>query len=248
YELECAMHLVAHPSGDETNTSSLLLNETRRFAPATTHDEAGERLTFARGDFTFAQRIRQRGWIARVADHESRNWFPAVGNFEQLDGLMRIEPRHLMHKQPLRGSFEGQIGDGGAGIVEGVAVGFAGARKSHLGDRNSQHGRMPGPVLVEFDKRAYHFGVILGVVSRSYQEGPRLFVAAGGRPARGFEQAAKYIRTYRLIGEGAGAPTVAEQVVDGVLCDCRLLHEGLLRLRSKSAPDRVGPLQCPARL
>ncbi len=68
------------------------------------------------------------------------------------------------------------------------------------------------------------FGIVFTVVFCGDQISPGLFVVAGGRPPGGFKEAAQDIRRNRLVSEGARTPAVADQVMNGRFCGCRLLH------------------------
>src|SRR6516225_4541650 len=86
---------------------------------------------------------------------------------------------------------------------------------------------MFGPGLIAWGQSAEHFGVGRRVFPRGDDESPGLLVVAGRCPACRFKKTAKDIVRNRLRRESAGAPALANQVVDRVVCAGGFLHSQL---------------------
>src|SRR6516164_5257811 len=86
---------------------------------------------------------------------------------------------------------------------------------------------MFGPGLIALGQSAEHFGVGRRVFPRGDDESTGLLVVAGRCPACRFKKTAKDIVRNRLRRESAGAPALANQVVDRVVCAGGFLHSQL---------------------
>ena len=100
-------------------------------------------------------------------------------------------------------------------IVKGVAIGRAILRHFRLRDGQNKDRRILGPSGVEFDQRAEHLRKILRMILGADYICPRLVVAAGGRPARGFEQRVQQLFRHRFVAECARTPAVLQELMDG---------------------------------
>jgi hypothetical protein len=90
--------------------------------------------------------------------------------------------------------FDREQSHGCARVVLRVAVGRFVFGEGKFRDGEAENGGAFGPIDVELDERLKGFGEIFLVIARGDEERPRLLVAAGGSPARGFEEAAQGFR------------------------------------------------------
>src|ERR1700676_1826932 len=181
--------------------------------PLAGHHKIADGLACSGSQLALAEFIRQRGGITRVADGESGDRLPAFGDGEDQLGFRRVEAGHLVDEESELRGLNGQKGRGSAGVVKGVAVGSA-VVEVEIGDGDGEDRGVACPSGVEFDKSADELLEIPFVFARGDEEGPRLLIVAGGRPASGLEQAAQDVGRDWLVAESARAPATAYKIVD----------------------------------
>jgi hypothetical protein len=201
-------------------------------APVAGHDKVGESFALARGKFALFELVGQGTGITRVADRDGGDGLPIFGDVEYLARLVGVEAGHLVDIQAVGDRLESELRAGAANIVECVTDRLA-FLVFHLGDGNREHWRVLCPALIELDHRAQNFIEVLFVVLCGDYVRPWLGIAAGWRPAGGFEEALQDSGRYRLVTEGAGAPTVEYKFVDRRFNGSGILH------RSKTFRQRV---------
>src|SRR5579863_1405469 len=166
---------------------------------------------------------------------------------ECLRGFLRIKSRHLVNKQSVRSGFDAQQRYGGTGIVERIAVGSTIFCEGQFGDGNHENWSMLGPGLVELDECTEHLFVVRAVAFARDKKRPGLLVAAGGRPTRGFEEAAQRFVGDVLVRKSSGAPASANQIVNRMVSGCDFLHDFPRDVSNywsaKEASARLPPLQ-----
>ena len=129
-----------------------------------------------------------------------------------------------MDPDSARGCFSSELRHGGAGIVLRVAIGRIVFCERQLGNGVAEDVSVFGPGGVEFNQRLQGLRKILLVIVCGHNECPGLFVTAGRRPARGFEQAPQILGRNWFLGEGARTPAIANEFVNGIFRGCRVVH------------------------
>src|ERR1700723_4588391 len=77
--------------------TALFLDEGRSMAPVAGHDEISELFAISGGKFALFQLVGQGIGVAGVADRDSGDGLPVIGDMKDLARLVGVETRHLMN-------------------------------------------------------------------------------------------------------------------------------------------------------
>ena len=88
------------------------------------------------------QVLGQAGRVAEVADRRDRADLIVGGNGKRRPHLFRIEARHRMGVQSVRGCLQGEIRGGRAGVMQVNAIGSAFAVKVFLATERTSTGAL----------------------------------------------------------------------------------------------------------
>ena len=149
-----------------------------------------------------------------MADGEGGAEIVVFGDGEVGTGFGVIEAAHAVDEKTERGGLDREVGEGGPGIMEGIAIGRAVAGKSFLADGETEEVSIAGPFLVFGDEAGEDSGEIARLILGGQDKTPGLFVETGSGPARSFKETKKDIRGDGGGGEIAGTPAAGEQIVE----------------------------------
>jgi hypothetical protein len=176
-------------------------------------DEVGEGIALAGSGLHGLHGFGEGFGGTEVAESPDSADLEGFGDFEGGADLVLVEAAHAVGVQTEGGGLEGQVGGGCAGVVQGVAVGLSGLSEGLFADGEDEDGSSGGPALVAVDESVKEFGVG-GVAFLADEEAPGLLVVAGSGPGGGGEDFGEIFAGDGLVGKGAGAPALEEEVFD----------------------------------